>query len=326
MKQIVLEAPGTFSEREAPLPSKTDGQALVRMERVGVCGSDFHAFAGRQPIYTYPRIIGHELSGTVVEVSPNSHGLTEGDRCAIEPYMSCGNCRACAMGRNNCCENLRLFGIHTDGGMQEFLSVPVNLLHKSNKLSLDQLALIETLGIGAHAVKRSGITNSQTALIVGAGPIGIAAAQFASATGAHVHIIEKNEWRREFVIRMGYSASSTSEGSMADAVFDATGSSAAMAASLAYVATGGSLIYVGLTRDPVCMDDVQFHRKEVTLIASRNSVGLFPQIIRLIEANKIDTSHWVTDRLRLSEVPSKFGTLPARETLIKAIVQVNQAT
>lgn len=326
MKQIVLEAPGTFSEREAPLPSKADGHALVRMERVGVCGSDFHAFAGRQPIYTYPRIIGHELSGTVVDVSPNSSGVAEGDRCAIEPYISCGKCRACLMGRNNCCENLRLFGIHTDGGMQEFLSVPLNLLHKSDKLSLDQLALIETLGIGAHAVRRSGVKKGQTALIIGAGPIGIAVAQFASTIGAQVHIIEKSEWRRQFVMRIGYSASSTAEGRMADAVFDATGSSAAMAASLTYVATGGSLIYVGLTRDPVCLDDVLFHRKEVTLIASRNSVGIFPQIIGLIEANKIDTSHWITDRLGLSEVPSKFGSLPARETLIKAIVQVNQAT
>jgi 2-desacetyl-2-hydroxyethyl bacteriochlorophyllide A dehydrogenase len=323
MKQIILKAPGTFSEREAEPPTRSEGHALVRMERVGVCGSDFHAFAGRQPIYTYPRIIGHELSGVVVDVSANPYGIVAGDRCAIEPYISCGQCRACAMGRNNCCERLRLFGIHIDGGMQEFLSVPLNLLHKSDKLSLDQLALIETLGIGAHAVIRSGLKCGQTALIIGAGPIGIAAAQFASALGAKVHLVEKSDWRREFVKRMGYSASATAEDRMADAVFDATGSSAAMASSLAYVATGGSLIYVGLTRDPVCLDDVLFHRKEVTLIASRNSVGLFPEIIRLIEANKIDTSHWITDRLGLSEVPSQFQNLPSRETLIKAIVEIN---
>jgi 2-desacetyl-2-hydroxyethyl bacteriochlorophyllide A dehydrogenase len=324
MKQIVLEAPGKFTEREGPIPTVSEGHALLRMERVGLCGSDFHAFVGSQPIYTYPRIIGHELSGIVAEAPANSHGIHAGDHCAIEPYISCGKCRACAMGRNNCCENIRLFGIHVDGGMQEYLLVPVGLLHKSNRLSLDQLALVETLGIGAHAVRRSGLKEGEDTLIVGAGPIGIAVAQFASVLGARVHIVEKSEWRRAFVESMGYKSSLTAEGRQANVVFDATGNAVAMSSSLANVATGGSLTFVGLTRDPVCLDDVLFHRKEVTLLASRNSVGLFPQIIRLIEDGKIDTSHWVTDRLTLSEVASQFQYLPTRQTLVKAIVDVNQ--
>jgi 2-desacetyl-2-hydroxyethyl bacteriochlorophyllide A dehydrogenase len=323
MKQIVLEAPGRFTEREVPAPIAAAGQALVRMEKVGVCGSDFHAFAGSHPIYTYPRIIGHELSGVVVEAPANENGIQSGDRCAIEPYMSCGKCRACAMGRNNCCERIRILGIHVDGGMQEFLSVPLVLLHKSNRLSLDQLTLVETLGIGAHAVMRSGLKEGEEALIVGAGPIGIAVAQFAAAIGAKVHLVEKSEWRRAFVESMGYTASLTPEDRQADAVFDATGSAVAMGKSLAQVATGGRLVYVGLTRDPVCIDDSLFHRKEVTLFASRNSHGQFPRIIQLIEAGKIDTSHWVTNRLKLSEVASEFQFLPTRETLIKAIVDVN---
>jgi 2-desacetyl-2-hydroxyethyl bacteriochlorophyllide A dehydrogenase len=323
MKQIVLEAPGKFTEREVQAPIAAAGQALVRMEKVGVCGSDFHAFAGSHPIYTYPRIIGHELSGVVVEAPANEKGIQSGDHCAIEPYMSCGKCRACAMGRNNCCEHIQLLGVHVDGGMQEFLSVPLVLLHKSNRLSLDQLALVETLGIGAHAVMRSGLKEGEAALIVGAGPIGIAVAQFAAAMGAKVHMVEKNEWRRTFVEGMGYTASLTPEDRQADAVFDATGSAVAMGNSLAQVATGGRLVYVGLTRDPVCIDDSLFHRKEVTLLASRNSHGQFPRIIQLIEEGKIDTSHWVTDRLRLSEVASQFQFLPTRQTLIKAIVDVN---
>jgi 2-desacetyl-2-hydroxyethyl bacteriochlorophyllide A dehydrogenase len=323
MKQIVLEAPGRFTEREVQAPIAAAGQALVRMEKVGVCGSDFHAFAGSHPIYTYPRIIGHELSGVVVEAPANEKGIQSGDRCAIEPYMSCGKCRACVMGRNNCCERIRILGIHVDGGMQEFLSVPLVLLHKSNRLSLDQLALVETLGIGAHAVMRSGLKQGEEALIVGAGPIGIAVAQFAAAIGAKVHLVEKSEWRRSFVESMGYSASLSPEDRQADAVFDATGSAVAMGKSLAQVATGGRLVYVGLTRDPVCIDDSLFHRKEVTLLASRNSHRQFPRIIQLIEESKIDTSHWVTDRLKLSEVASQFQLLPTRQTLIKAIVDVN---
>jgi 2-desacetyl-2-hydroxyethyl bacteriochlorophyllide A dehydrogenase len=323
MKQIVLESPGRFTEREVPAPIAAAGQALVRMEKVGVCGSDFHAYTGSHPIYTYPRIIGHELSGVVLEAPANEKGIQSGDRCAIEPYMSCGKCRACATGRNNCCERIRILGIHVDGGMQEFLSVPLVLLHKSNRLSLDQLALVETLGIGAHAVMRSGLKEGEEALIMGAGPIGIAVAQFAAAIGAKVHLVERIEWRRAFVESMGYSASLTPEDRQADTVFDATGSAVAMGKSLAQVATGGRLVYVGLTRDPVCIDDSLFHRKEVTLLASRNSHRQFPRIIQLIEEGKIDTSHWVTDRLKLAEVASQFQLLPNRQSLIKAIVDVN---
>jgi 2-desacetyl-2-hydroxyethyl bacteriochlorophyllide A dehydrogenase len=207
--------------------------------------------------------------------------------------------------------------------MQEFLSVPLVLLHKSNRLSLDQLALVETLGIGAHAVMRSGLKEGEEALIMGAGPIGIAVAQFAAAIGAKVHLVERIEWRRAFVESMGYSASLTPEDRQADTVFDATGSAVAMGKSLAQVATGGRLVYVGLTRDPVCIDDSLFHRKEVTLLASRNSHRQFPRIIQLIEEGKIDTSHWVTDRLKLAEVASQFQLLPNRQSLIKAIVDVN---
>jgi 2-desacetyl-2-hydroxyethyl bacteriochlorophyllide A dehydrogenase len=325
MKQIRLEAPGRFAEREAKAPVEAAGHALVRIERVGVCGSDFHAFAGRHPIYTYPRIIGHELSGVVEDAPVNDQGIETGDRCAIEPYLSCGTCRACGQGRNNCCERLQILGIHVDGGMQEYLSVPLELLHKSARLSLDQLALIETLGIGAHAVERSGLKEGEKALVVGAGPIGIAVAQFAAETGADVHIVETSEWRRAFVERMGYSSSETADTRDADAVFDATGSAAAMAESLSHVVPCGKLIFVGLTSDPVCINDSLFHRREVTLFASRNSFGLFPRIIRLIEEGKIDTSCWVTDRLRLSEVAAQFSSLTERKTLIKAIVDVNHS-
>lgn len=322
MKQIVLEAPGRFAERQALVPVTATGEALIRMEKIGVCGSDFHAFTGHHPIYTYPRVLGHELSGVVLEVPENDKGIGPGDCCAIEPYLSCGKCQACVKGKNNCCEKIQVLGIHVDGGMQEILSVPVSLLHKSESLSLDQLALVETLGIGAHAVERGGLKPGEEAMVIGAGPIGIAVAQFASAMGASVHVVERDEWRRQFVERMGFVASPTPAGRCADVVFDATGNAAAMGESLAYVATGGNLVYVGLTRDLVCIDDSLFHRREITLLASRNSHNCFPWIIRQIEEGKIDTSPWITDRLALSEVSSQFQHLPKRQTLIKAIVDV----
>lgn len=323
MRKIVLEKPGKFVTKRAPEPASAQGEALIRMERVGVCGSDFHAFTGSHPVYTYPRVLGHELSGVVVEAPENSRGIKAGDRCAIEPYLSCGECRACARGRNNCCENIRLFGIHIDGGMQEFLSVPISLLHKSDRLSLDQLALVETLGIGAHAVARGGVQQGQQAIVVGAGPVGIAVAQFAVAAGAAVHVIEKNDWRRRFVERMGYSAASEIDHRQADVVFDATGNPHAMGQSLASVAPTGNLVFVGLTNKLVPIDDALFHKKEVTLYSSRNSFGLFPRIIRLIEKGDIDTSAWITERLALEEVPLRFEGLTKKKSLIKAIISVN---
>jgi threonine dehydrogenase-like Zn-dependent dehydrogenase len=322
MRRILLNAPGEFIDLKVPRPVPASGQALVRVHRVGVCGSDFHALAGRHPIYTYPRVLGHELAGEIVEVPDNSLGLRAGDRCAIEPYMSCGHCRTCGVGRTNCCEQLRLIGVHVDGGMQGFIGVPIELLHKSSLLSLDQLALVETLGIGAHAVKRSQLRPGESAVVVGAGPIGLAVGEFAAALGAKVAIVEINDWRREFAHRSGVEVLSALDGRLADVVFDATGSAAVMGESLNHVAPGGRLVFVGLTRDPVKIDDALLHRREVTIYGSRNSCGQFPTIIRMLEEKRIYTEPWITDRIMLDEVPARFKELATKVGMMKALVEV----
>jgi 2-desacetyl-2-hydroxyethyl bacteriochlorophyllide A dehydrogenase len=327
MKQIVLQGPGEFVEREASAPEYASSQeAIIRIHKVGVCGSDFHAFAGRHPIYTYPRVLGHELAGEVVKIGPNDSDIRPGDRCAIEPYISCGQCSACKRGHTNCCEQINVIGIHVDGGMQGLLSVPSSLLFKSNKLSFDELALIETLGIGAHAVDRGNIAPGESALVIGAGPIGLAVAEFAKAAGAEVCMIEKNAWRRSFAMSLGLKAISEVDGNLGDIVFDATGSSASMAASLNFVAPTGRLVFVGLTKDAITIDDSLFHRREMTIYASRNSRGQFPRIIRMLEEKKINTIPWITDRMSLAEVPAEFKNLPSRPNLIKAIVDVEDIT
>jgi 2-desacetyl-2-hydroxyethyl bacteriochlorophyllide A dehydrogenase len=326
MQQIVLQNPGEFVKREASVPILTPGEAVVRIRKVGVCGSDFHAYAGRHPAYTYPRVLGHELAGEVVEVGANDFGISPGDRCAIEPYISCGQCRACKAGRTNCCERLRVIGIHVDGGMQEFLSVPLWLLHKSETLSLEQLALVETLGIGAHAVSRSNIGRGQTALVVGAGPIGLAVAEFARAAEADVCVLEKSQWRRDFATGLGIKALAEPDGYLSDVVFDATGSARSMSESLSYVAPAGRLVFVGLTKEQVMLDDALLHAREVTICASRNSCGQFRRIISMLEETKINTVSWITDRMQMAQVPEEFKDLPGRPTLIKAIVDIETAT
>jgi len=324
MRQIQLQKPGQFIDRQVPRPNAFAGEALVRICAVGICGSDFHAFAGSHPAYTYPRVLGHELSGIVVEVPPNEKGIQVGDSCAIEPYLSCGECPSCVAGRNNCCERLRVLGIHVDGGMQGALSVPLSLLHKSDRLSLEQLALIETLGVGAHAVERSHLSEGESALVIGLGPIGMASAQFARAAGAAVRVLEKNEWRRKLAERVGFEALSEPDDKLADVVFDATGSGKSMGASIHRAAHGGRVVYVGLTREEVAIDDPLFHRRELTLYASRNSCGQFPRIIRMIENNEIDTSYWITDRLKLTDVLRGFTALAGNPKVMKAIVDIEE--
>jgi 2-desacetyl-2-hydroxyethyl bacteriochlorophyllide A dehydrogenase len=323
LRQIVLDAPGHFSEREVAAPNASPGEALLKIRKVGVCGSDFHAYAGKHPVYTFPRVLGHEISGEVVDVPRNRAGITIGDRCAIEPYISCGTCRACRAKRPNCCENLKILGIHLDGGMQGFLSLPLRLLHKSDRLSLDQLALVETLGIGAHAVQRSGLSRDEEVLVVGAGPIGLAVIQFAAAAGAVVRVLEKNAARREFARQFVKDTLEQPDEHLASVVFDATGSAMAMEASVHLVAPAGRLVFVGICRDSISIEDPVFHTREMTLYASRNSSYQFPRIIRMIEAGDIDTAPWINARLQLQDVPRVFPELPYRPNLVKAIVDVD---
>lgn len=324
LRQIALHQPGEFVERRVPVPRAKPDEALVRVHRIGVCGTDLHAFAGRQPFFQYPRVLGHELGVEVVEAPPES-GLRPGDRCALEPYLACGACRACVRGRTNCCERLRVLGVHIDGGMQPYFAAPASLLYRSDKLSLDQLALVETLGIGAHAVTRAALRPGEDALVVGGGPIGLATLQFVQAAGAPVRVLEIAPSRRAFIESLGFEALAEYDGRRADVVFDATGNLQSMERTFDFVAQGGRLVFVGLIQGRVSFDDPEFHRREITLLASRNSAGEFPRIIRMIEEGQIDTSPWINGRLRLADVPRDFAGLRADPNLVKAIIQVEES-
>jgi 2-desacetyl-2-hydroxyethyl bacteriochlorophyllide A dehydrogenase len=342
MKQIVLEQPGRLELIEVPQErSPGPGEALIEVRRIGVCGTDLHAFKGRQPFFAYPRVLGHELG---VEVRAVGSGVTQvapGDRCAVEPYLNCGRCIACRNGKPNCCAELKVLGVHVDGGMRERLVVPATKLHPSPKLSFDQLALVETLGIGAHAVARAALQPGETVAVLGSGPIGLAVIQFAVAAGARVLVVDVNPTRlilcRE---RTGLSDSDLIDGSSADiprrladltggdmptAVFDATGNPSSMASAFTYPAQGGRLILVGLVNGEVSFNDPNFHRRELTVMGSRNSLGSdFRNIIGLIEAGRIDTSAWITHRTSLEETPSRFEswTDPASGVL-KAMISTD---
>jgi 2-desacetyl-2-hydroxyethyl bacteriochlorophyllide A dehydrogenase len=323
MKQIALERPGHFVASDARAPVAGPGEALVRVHRLGLCGTDFHAFHGRQAFFTYPRVLGHELGVEVVEVPPNQYGISAGDHCAIEPYLNCGTCRPCRLGHANNCENINVLGVHIDGGMRELFAVPIDHLYKSSKLSFEQLALVEPLSIGAQAVMRSGLSGNDEVLVVGAGPIGLGVAQLALAAGASVRVLETAPARRELVARLGVETLAQPDEQWADVVIDATGNANSMAQSVHQVKFGGRVVWVGIVQGAVPLDDPVFHHREATLLASRNSSGHFPRLIRMLEQGRIDSSVWITQRLGLDEVIGRFDELSKQKEGIKTMVEVS---
>jgi len=322
MKQITLERPRCLVASHAAPPVAGLGEALLRIHRVGVCGTDSHAFHGRQPFFIYPRVIGHELGAEVVEVPANDRGISAGDRCTVEPYLNCGKCDPCRSGHYNNCEDIRVLGVHVDGGMREFLAVPLDHIHGSSRLTFDQLALVEPLSIGAHAVMRSGLAAGDLVLVIGAGPIGVAVTQLASAAGARIRVIETTPYRRALVERLGVEALAEADDCLADVVIDATGNIDSMAQSFSRARFGGRIVWVGMAKGTVPVDDPLFHHRELTLLASRNSAGHFPRVIRLIEEGVIDTSPWITQRLCLDDVPARFEEVTKRQGL-KTMVEAD---
>src|SRR4051812_10971887 len=186
LKTIVCEQPDHFLLKETEWPTVQAGQALVKIRRIGICGTDLHAYKGRQPFFSYPRILGHELSGEILEIGANESGLQAGDPVVIIPYQHCGSCIACRSGKTNCCTKLDLIGVHSDGGMREVIAHPASLLLKAEGISLEQAAIVECLSIGAHAVRRAELKPQETVLIIGSGPIGLGVMKFAKLAGARV--------------------------------------------------------------------------------------------------------------------------------------------
>ena len=336
MKAIVLEGPGLFRHVEMAMPpTPGPGEVLVRVRQVGVCGTDFHAFRGEQPFFTYPRILGHELGVEVVAVGPGEQDLAAGARCAVEPYFNCGRCPACRRGKPNCCLSLEVFGVHVDGGMREYTIVPAAKLHATRTLSFEQLALVEPLSIGAHAVARAQVADGERVLVVGAGPIGLAVTQCALLAGAHVMAMDisarrlafcRQQWPQVACIDARSDPLAALRDLVADdlptAVFDATGSSQSMMAAFSYVAHGGRLIFVGLVQGDVTFHDPEFHRRELTLLGSRNATAAdFRRIIGFLEEGKIDLAPWITHRASYESMIDMFRRWFDRDSgMIKAVV------
>lgn len=341
MKTIILNKPGEFQliDREE-LADVGANEAIVKIKKIGICGTDYHAFKGDQPFFAYPRVLGHELGAevTVIGGSQSQTTLKIGDRVSVEPYLNCNTCQACRRGYVNCCERLQVLGVHTDGGMTEYLKVPIDKLHKSEVLSYDQLALVETMGIGSHAANWAGVRVEDKVLVTGAGPIGLAVAQFCKLSGATVGVADITESRLDFIKGQGLSDLSivvnqplTPDylrefygGDLPTVIIDASGNRNSMLNAFNLIAYGGKIVFVGLFQGEVAFHDPNFHKREVTLLASRNALPTdFTKIISLMETGQLDTAPWISHRTSLDELPTNFARfMEPDQQLVKAIIEV----
>lgn len=339
MKSIILQTPGDFQQVEQEVDFELEkNEALLKVHRVGICGTDLHAYAGEQPFFSYPRILGHELGVEVVEIGAEVKNVSVGDRCSVEPYRYAPSDQAVRQGKPNCAETMSVLGVHEDGGMREYFKFPAKFLHRSDQLSYDQLALIEPLGIGCHAVNRASVAPEDRVLVIGAGPIGLGALQFSLSAGAEVAIMEIDANRLEFCqqqFALAGGVNPTDEetkeqlknffgGHLPTVVLDATGNKQSMENAFDLVAHGGRLVYIGLFQGEVTFHDPTFHKKELTLMASRNALASdFEQIIRSIEEGTISTDLWITHRASVDTMIDEFdGWIDPDSNVIKAMLEI----
>jgi len=336
MKSVVCSEPGSLLVQDVARPVDKPGQVIVKIKRIGICGTDIHAFSGNQPFFQYPRVLGHELSGEIESVGAGVE-LSAGQDVYIVPYMSCGDCIACRRGKTNCCTDIQVLGVHVDGGMCEYLQVPEQYVISTKGMDLDQLAVVECLAIGAHAVRRANLAVGSTVLVVGAGPIGMGILQFAKVAGATVFVMDMNPERLAFcrdelgadqIIQAGSSAreqiDTLTNGDFIDTVFDATGNPKAMEAGFQLVAHGGNYVLVSVVKGDISFADPEFHKREMTLMGSRNATRAdFEQVVSCLENGSVKVNAMITHRGALLELPQLLASWSKAESgVIKAVVEV----
>ena len=337
MKTLVCTKPGEFEYATGEQPELKPGQAIIKIRRIGICGTDLHAFEGTQPYFEYPRILGHELSGELIAVD-GAPDFQPGEAVTFIPYFYCGKCIACKKGKGNACVNIKVCGVHQHGGMVEYLSVPSYALIHGEGLSFDALALVEPLAIGAHGVRRAGVTKDEFVLVIGAGPIGLGTMEFARIAGGKVIALDINDDRLKFCkerlkVQHTINASDVdvvqqlmaiTYGDMPTVVIDATGNLKAINNAFQYMSHGGRYVLVGLQREEIVVSHPEFHKRESTLMSSRNATKAdFEKVMNAMIDGKVNPSTYITHRVSFKEVKDNFKNwLNPSFGVIKAMIEM----
>ncbi|MGO4292318.1 zinc-binding alcohol dehydrogenase family protein [Chitinophaga sp. RAB17] len=338
MRTIVCEEPRRLVLQDTQRQVPGEGYVQIRIRRIGVCGTDLHAFEGTQPYFSYPRILGHELSGELEDCN-GAHGFSNGEIVTFIPYFNCGDCIACRSGKPNCCVKMNVCGVHVDGGMREYLNVPAYALVHGNGLGYDDLALVEPLAIGAHSIRRADVKPGEFVLVIGAGPIGLGIMEFARIAGAKVIAVDVNVKRLAFCkekLKVDHIIDASNEnvaeqlaaitnGDMATVVIDATGNLKAINNSFQYIAHGGRYVLVGLQKADISFSHPEFHKREATLMSSRNATREdFDHVIASIRKGWVQPANYITHRIAFEKVVNEFESLlDPSNGVIKAIIELD---
>lgn len=339
MKTLVCSNPKHFEYHEVEKPELQENSAIIKIKRIGICGTDLHAYEGTQPFFSYPRVLGHELSGELIAFD-NAPGFEIGEAVTFIPYFADGTCIACRSNKPNCCTNIKVFGVHIDGGMAEYVQVPSKYLLHGEGLSYDELALVEPLAIGAHGVRQAQVREGEFVLVMGAGPIGLGTMEFAKIAGAKVIALDVNEMRLNFCKeKIGVHATvnalsdnvveqllEITNGDMPTVIIDATGNLKAINNGLNYLAHSGRYVLIGLQKAEFSFSHPEFHERETTLMSSRNATNDdFEHVISSMKKGLVNPQNYITHTVNFDEVKNNFESwLDPKTGVIKAMVIMDE--
>ena len=338
MKTLICMSPGHFEYHSAVKPSLTPNHSIIKIKRIGVCGTDLHAYQGTQPFFEYPRILGHEIAGELISLS-NAPDFKVGEAVTFIPYFSCGHCIACRSGKPNCCSSIKVCGVHQEGGMVEYLSVPSSSLVHGDGLSYDELALAEPLSIAAHGVRKAAIIPGEYVLVVGVGPIGLGTLEFARQAGAQVIAMDVNEHRLKFaskILKLEHTINpeddcfleklkDITDGDFPTVVIDASGNLNAINNGFNFIAHGGRYILIGLQKEKISFSHPEFHKREATLMSSRNATREdFELVINQIKNKKIKPLEFISTHVAFNDIGTEFNKwVKPDSNIIKAMIEVS---
>lgn len=338
IKAVKLDKPHQVSIQETQFPVKKENEVLIKVESVGICGSDIGAYRGTNPLVTYPRILGHEVVGRIIESGLGMpSNIKIGDRVIVDPYIYCGSCYPCSIGRTNCCTNLKVIGVHIDGGMQEIISHPAHLITKvPENIPINLLPLAEPLTIALHAIHRTKVKQGEFVTIIGAGAIGLMAALISKLYGATPILIDILDKRLEYAKSLGitYTINSLKEepqekinkitdSLLSQVVIEASGANESIQNTLKYASFAGRIALTGWPKKETLLPTNIITFKELDIYGSRTSKGEFEEALNIISSGKFDAKDIVTKTISFDEIPEyirKLSNEPDNYLKINAVL------
>ncbi|MGC1493429.1 MAG: zinc-binding alcohol dehydrogenase family protein [Candidatus Acidiferrum sp.] len=333
MRALVLKSPGHAAIESVPDPAPTENTLLLKVRRVGLCGSDLNSFRGTNPLVSYPRIPGHEVSATIVEGCQAQPGLAAGTNVTFSPYTNCGACAACRRGRPNACKFNQTLGVQRDGALAQYIRISAEKIYPAN-LSLTELCLVEPLTVGFHAVARGRVTAADTVAIFGCGGVGLGAVAASAFRGAKTIALDVSEEKLETAKAAGAAHTiytlrenlhqrlmELTEDHGPDVVVEAIGLPQTFRAAVEEVAFTGRVVYIGYAKEPVSYETKLFVQKELDILGSRNALPEdFRAVILMLQEHRFPVNEAVSSIVRLEDAPEALRAWSENPACVKKIL------